>query len=85
MLPYFPLEQRAAHRQVPPRRGGSGRLAAPTAEPDRAGWLTNADWDRIEAVTAYAAERDLSVLDVAIAGLAAQPMVGSVIAGVTSR
>ena len=35
-------------------------------------------------VAAYAEKRELSVLDVAIAGLAAQPMVGSVIAGVTS-
>ena len=53
-------------------------------EPDRAGWLRNADWERVTALTAYAEERDLTLLDVAIAGLAAQPMVASVIAGVTS-
>ena len=42
-----------------------------------------ADWDRIEALTAYAEKRDLTLLDVAIAGLAAQPAVASVISGVT--
>ena len=51
--------------------------------PDRRGWLDNADWDRIEAIEKYAAERGLGVLDVAIAGLAAQPAVASVISGVT--
>ena len=35
-------------------------------------------------MTKYAEARDLSVLDVAIAGLAAQPAVASVIAGATS-
>jgi aryl-alcohol dehydrogenase-like predicted oxidoreductase len=40
-------------------------------------------FDRVEALEAYALERDLTLLDVAIAGLAAQPAVGSVIAGAT--
>jgi len=39
---------------------------------------------RIEAIEAFAAERGLTVLDVAIGGLAAQPAVASVIAGATS-
>ena len=34
-------------------------------------------------MTAYAAARDVSLLDVAIAGLAAQPAVSSVISGAT--
>ncbi len=34
--------------------------------------------------SAFAAERDLTLVDVAIGGLAAQPGVGSVIAGATS-
>ncbi len=53
-------------------RRPTGSRADARARPGAAGW-TNADWDRIEALTAYAEERDLSVLDVAIAGLAAQP------------
>ena len=45
--------------------------------------LAAADLDTIEALEAYAAERDLSPIDVAIGGLAAQPAVASVIAGAT--
>ena len=41
------------------------------------------DWDRIEALEAYAARHGISVLELAIGGLAAQPAVASVIAGVT--
>jgi aryl-alcohol dehydrogenase-like predicted oxidoreductase len=40
-------------------------------------------FDRIEALETFASERDLTLLDVAIGGLAAQPAVGSVIAGAT--
>jgi aryl-alcohol dehydrogenase-like predicted oxidoreductase len=43
-----------------------------------------ADWDTIEALTAYGAERGRTLLEVAIAGLAAQPAVTSVIAGATT-
>ena len=82
MLPFFPLEYGLLTGKY--RRGE----AAPTGsradlDASRAGWLAKADWDRIEALEAYAAERGLSVLDVAIAGLAAQPTVASVISGVT--
>lgn len=81
VLPYFPLEYGLLtgkyHRgQQPP--AGSRATSGP------APWLENADWDRIEALESYAADRDLSVLDVAIAGLAAQPAVSSVISGATS-
>ena len=37
----------------------------------------------MEALQAFAAARGIGLLDVAIAGLAAQPAVGSVIAGAT--
>ena len=83
ILPYFPLEYglltgKYTRDSAPP----PGSRAA--LEPARASWLATADWDRIEALTAYAAARDLTVLDVAVAGLAAQPAVGSVISGATS-
>jgi aryl-alcohol dehydrogenase-like predicted oxidoreductase len=45
--------------------------------------LASADWDTIERLEAYAAERGLRPIDVAIGGLAAQPAVASVIAGAT--
>ena len=41
------------------------------------------DWDRIEALESFARERDLSMLQVAVGGLAAQPAVASVISGAT--
>ena len=82
VLPFFPLEYglltgKYSRGQAAPD-GSRAQL-----DPTRAGWLAEADWDRIEALEAYAAARDLSILDVAIAGLAAQPAVASVISGVS--
>lgn len=82
VLPFFPLEYGLLTGKY--RRGE----AAPTGsradvDASRSGWLDRADWDRIEALEAYAAERGLSLLDVAIAGLAAQGGVSSVISGAT--
>jgi len=80
VLPYFPLEyglltgKYKRGQAAPENSRGSG--GAP--------WLESADWDRIEAVEKYAAGRGLTPLDVAIAGLAAQPTVASVISGATS-
>jgi aryl-alcohol dehydrogenase-like predicted oxidoreductase len=48
------------------------------------GVLTDQRFDVLEKLQAFADERDVSMLDVAIGGLAAQPTVGSVIAGATS-
>ena len=77
ILPYFPLAYGLLTGKY--QRGA----AAPEGsrlegQPSR---LENADFDRIEALEAYAAERGVGILDVAIGGLAAQPAVGSVIAG----
>jgi len=83
VLPFFPL----AHGLLTGKYA-RGRAAPPGSraalDPTRAQWLQEADWDRIESLAAYAAARELSLLDVALAGLAAQPAVGSVIAGATS-
>jgi aryl-alcohol dehydrogenase-like predicted oxidoreductase len=83
VLPYFPLEYGLLTGKY---RRGQGPPAGSRADLDRsrAQWLASADWDRIEALEAYAAARDLSILDVAVAGLAAQPAVASVISGATS-
>jgi aryl-alcohol dehydrogenase-like predicted oxidoreductase len=45
--------------------------------------LEGADWARIDALHAFAEERRVGILDVALGGLAAQRGVGSVIAGAT--
>jgi aryl-alcohol dehydrogenase-like predicted oxidoreductase len=46
--------------------------------------LSDDAFDVVEGLEAYAAARGLSLLDVAIGGLAAQPAVASVVAGATS-
>ena len=79
ILPFFPLEfglLTGKYRRGQEAPEGS-RLAQESSR------LESAEWDRIEAVEAFAAERGLSMLQVAIGGLAAQPAVASVIAGVT--
>ena len=45
--------------------------------------FTDETFDQLEALEAYAAERGVSLLHVAIGGLLAQPAVSSVIAGAT--
>jgi aryl-alcohol dehydrogenase-like predicted oxidoreductase len=80
LLPFFPLEfglLTGKYRRGEPAPDGS-RLASQTQR------LQDADFDTIEALEAFAAERSLSILDVAIGGLVAQPYIGSVIAGATS-
>jgi aryl-alcohol dehydrogenase-like predicted oxidoreductase len=82
LLPYFPLEYGLLTGKY--RRGEEAPPGSRAAlDPERSQWLRDAEWDRIEALTSYAEERDLSLLDVAIAGLASQPAVGSVISGAT--
>jgi aryl-alcohol dehydrogenase-like predicted oxidoreductase len=80
LLPYFPLGSGLLtgkyHRGEPAPTGT--RLARNKVRLDKA------NFDLIEAIEKYAAERDLSMLQVAIGGLAAMPTVGSVIAGATS-
>jgi aryl-alcohol dehydrogenase-like predicted oxidoreductase len=81
VLPYFPLEYgllTGKYTRDEPPPAGTRAASAPSP------WLERADWERIEALTKYAAARQVSILDVAIAGLAAQPAVASVIAGATS-
>ena len=83
ILPYFPLANGALTGKY--RRGQDlpegTRLGSNT---DRAKQvLTDETFDRVERLEAYAADRGIGLLDVAIGGLAAQSMVGSVIAGAT--
>ena len=77
----LPAGQRAADRQVPAGRVGPG--GHPAGQPAATRWR-RADFDTIEALQSFAAERGLTMLQVAIGGLAALPTVGSVIAGATS-
>jgi aryl-alcohol dehydrogenase-like predicted oxidoreductase len=81
ILPFFPLASglltgKYRRGQEPP---AGTRMATERYRP----WLASAAWDVIEGLEKFAAERGLSMLDVAIGGLAAQPAVASVIAGAT--
>ena len=80
VLPYFPLANglltgKVRKGQEPPP---GSRLA------DRPGYLTEPKLDRVEALITWAAERGLTILEVAIGALAAQPGCASVIAGAMS-
>jgi aryl-alcohol dehydrogenase-like predicted oxidoreductase len=78
ILPYFPLASGLlSGKYRRDEQATSGRLSGR----DQAG--TPEQFDVVEALEAYASERDVELIDVAIAGLAAQPAVVSVIAGAT--
>src|SRR5690606_34589374 len=66
------------------RRGETAPEGARLAAAAQSARLANAPWDTIEALSAFAAERGVGMLDVAIGWLAAQPAVASVIAGATT-
>jgi len=80
VLPYFPLANGLLTGKV--RRGQAlppgSRLAS------REGYVTEDKLDRVEALASWASERGLTMLQVAIGALAAQPGCASVIAGATS-
>jgi aryl-alcohol dehydrogenase-like predicted oxidoreductase len=83
ILPFFPLARGLLTGKY--QRGAAAPEGSRAAlEADRAGWLAEADWDRVEALRSFADERGVELLDVAIGGLAAQPAVASVISGATS-
>jgi aryl-alcohol dehydrogenase-like predicted oxidoreductase len=75
-LPYFPLASGLLTDKY--RRGevaSEGRLAGREVPAEQ--------WDRVEALQRFAAERGASLLEVAIGGLLAMPPVTCVIAGAT--
>ena len=80
VLPYFPLANGLLTGKI--RRGqpvpSNSRLAG------RDGYITEAKLDKVEALIAWAQEHGVTILDVAIGALAAQPGCSSVIAGATT-
>ena len=82
LLPFFPLDSGLLSGKY--RRGESPAAGTRLSLDRYQRVLDGADWDTIEALTAFGAERGHSLLDVAIAGLAARPAVTSVIAGATT-
>jgi aryl-alcohol dehydrogenase-like predicted oxidoreductase len=80
VLPYFPLANGLLTGKI--RRGqpvpSNSRLAG------RDGYITEAKLDKVEVLIAWAQEHGVTILDVAIGALAAQPGCSSVIAGATT-
>jgi aryl-alcohol dehydrogenase-like predicted oxidoreductase len=85
MLPYFPLAGGMLtgkyQHGVPPPSGT--RLERSKRAADR--WLTEKNFRVVELLERFAAERGVTLLAVAIGGLAAKPQVASVIAGAMSE
>ena len=79
ILPYFPLASGLLTGKY--RRGEAGPEGARLSGRDEVADART--FDVLEALERYAEERGVSLLEVAIGGLAAQPAVGSVIAGAT--
>ena len=77
VLPYYPLANGLLTGKY--RRGEQPPPGSRLSW--RQGWLTDEALDRVEALTTYGTERGLSLLEVAVGGLAALPAVGSVICG----
>ena len=80
ILPYFPLENGFLTGKY--KRNQDAPQGTRLAEGDR-GMFTDANFDLLEALEAFCAERGRSVLDLAFAWLLANPDVSSVIAGAT--
>jgi aryl-alcohol dehydrogenase-like predicted oxidoreductase len=85
MIPYSPLGNgmlTGKHHRGQGAAPGSRLATAPGANASR--WMSDRNFDIVEALEAFATERGVTVLDVAIGGLAAQPQVLSVIAGAST-
>jgi aryl-alcohol dehydrogenase-like predicted oxidoreductase len=79
ILPYFPLASGLLTGKY--RRGEPGPEGSRLSSGGAAG--NDEQFDVVEALEAFAEARGMKILDVAVAGLAAQPGVASVIAGAT--
>ena len=80
LLPYFPLANGLLTGKY--FRGQPAPVG--TRLTNRAPLLDGAPWDRIEALRKFADDRAIPMATVALGWLAAQPAVGSVIAGATT-
>ena len=80
LLPYFPLASGLLTGKY--KRGADAPAGSRLAgQPDR---VAEADFDTIEAIGKFATDRGVTMLQVAVGGLASMPAVASVIAGATS-
>jgi aryl-alcohol dehydrogenase-like predicted oxidoreductase len=78
-VPYFPL----ASGLLTGKYSRTGDGPSDSRLSGRDALASDAQWDLIEALTAYASERELTLTQVAIGALLTQPAVSTVIAGAT--
>lgn len=84
LLPYYPLASgllTGKYMRGAPLPAGA-RLTDSQRLSDR--YMTAANWQRVERLTAFAQARGHTLLELALSWLAAQPLVASVISGATS-
>ncbi len=81
ILPFFPL---AMGLLTGKHHRDSIRPGSRLSNDGYADYLAQVPWDNIDRLREYAQKRSLSMLDVAIGGLAAKPAVASVIAGAST-
>ncbi|MBP1235147.1 aryl-alcohol dehydrogenase-like predicted oxidoreductase [Arthrobacter sp. PvP102] len=79
VLPYFPLANGLLTGKYAPGKAPEGSRLSHT----RTNLVNDADWEQLDKFSKFAAERNLSEIQVAFSWLAAQPSVSSVIAGAT--
>ncbi len=81
ILPYFPLASGLLTGKY--KRGEEPPSGSRLALPSQAKKLAAADFDKLETLRSFAEDRGISLLTLAISGLAAQPQVASVISGIS--
>jgi aryl-alcohol dehydrogenase-like predicted oxidoreductase len=85
LLPYYPLASgllTGKYKRGTPLPEGS-RFAVVKERNYIGQFLTEANWQKLEALSAFAQTRGLTILDLAMSWIAARPQVASVIAGAT--
>ena len=85
LLPFYPLASgllTGKYKRGAPLPEGS-RFAVVKERNYIGQFLTDANWQKLDALTAFARQRDLTVLDLAMSWIAGRPQVASVIAGAT--
>jgi aryl-alcohol dehydrogenase-like predicted oxidoreductase len=85
LLPYYPLASgllTGKYKRGAPLPEGS-RFAVVTERNYIGQFLTERNWQILDALTAFAQRRSLTLLDLAMGWIAAKPLVASVIAGAT--
>lgn len=83
LLPYFPLANGLLSGKY--RRGAPAPEGSRIQASGRESVLTDETFDVLEALESFAKARGVTLLDIAVGGLAAKPAVASVIAGATTR